>query len=179
MKINNFAARKMFAICIFAATAMVFAACGDEKKSDNPQQGGSQEPEKVSLVNTRWVADTNWAVPSIPGFPIPQELANMSFDFTSTLNFTSATDGFYTMMIDIFGRTDTMNYTYTFDGVKGGTLASTDFDGNDLPFSYNNNKINIKITQDLIPGADTNAILAAAFAYINAQGGLSFNYYKK
>ncbi|MCR4658777.1 MAG: hypothetical protein K5650_00590 [Bacteroidales bacterium] len=176
MKTKSLFVKILCFVCLFALTAPVFISCNKDTKEENAdsKQEPKPQPPAGPLANTVWEADTSISTPQ----NLPIQLPDITVEFTSTLNFIDDTSGFYTISVDMFDRTDTIDYIYNISRNRGYIVPVFDTSIY-IDFTKNGDRINVPITRNIIPGADTSAIFNAVFAYIEYQGGLSFNYYKK
>lgn len=172
MKIKALFVKIVVVATLVAVAAPLFSSCGKDKDDKNNTNQNQKPPQLGPLEKTVWLADTSISTPQIPGVPLP----DITVDFSSKLHFTTASDGYMTINIDLLGRSDTMGYTYIFDNNRG-IMTSTLNTDYAVPFTKNGNVINVRVSRDIIP--DTSSILDMVFGYLEMQGGLKFNYYKQ
>lgn len=172
MKIKALFAKIVVVVTLVAVAVPLFSSCGKDKDDKNNTNQNQKPPQLGPLEKTVWLADTSISTPQIPGLQLP----DITVDFTSKLHFTTVSDGYMTINIDLLDRSDTMGYTYIFDNNRG-IMTSTLNTDYAVPFTKNGNVINVRISRDIIP--DTNSILDMVFGYLEMQGGLKFNYNKQ
>lgn len=172
MKIKALFAKIVVVVTLVAVAVPLFSSCGKDKDDKNNTNQNQKPPQLGPLEKTVWLADTSISTPQIPGLQLP----DITVDFTSKLHFTTVSDGYMTINIDLLDRSDTMGYTYIFDNNRG-IMTSTLNTDYAVPFTKNGNVINVRVSRDIIP--DTSSILDMVFGYLEMQGGLKFNYYKQ